>query len=213
MTQEETPQEPPRSSGLFRPFHWGRVPQYFLQGLIVLAPVTITALAVYWIVNKIDNILRPYLPMRGMGFVIIMVFVVLVGWVSSFLLMGRLISFFDRWVEKTPGVKFIYSSVRAFIEALAGSKKKFNKPVLVNVCAEEVWIVGFLTDEDLRDFNLGADTVSVYVPQAYNFAGQLYMVNRKRVRVIDRVPSGEAMRYAVTGGVINVEEPPPDKTP
>jgi uncharacterized membrane protein len=208
MNQEQTP----HPSKVFRPFHWGKVPHYFLQGLIVLAPVTITAVAFYWIVDKIDNILRPYLPMRGMGFVIIMVFVVLVGWVSSFLLMGRLISFFDRWVEKTPGVKFIYSSVRAFFEALAGSNKKFNKPVLVNVFADEVWIVGFLTDEDLRNFNLGADNVSVYVPQAYNFAGQLYMVNRNRVRVIDRVPSGEAMRYAVTGGVINAEEPPPDKT-
>jgi uncharacterized membrane protein len=199
-------------SKAFRLFHWGKVPHYFLQGLIVLAPITITVVALYWVFNKIDNILRPYLPMRGMGFVIILTCVVLIGWVSSFFLMGRLIDFFDRWLEKTPGIKFIYSSVRGFFEALAGNNKKFSKPVLVNVFAEEVWIVGFLTDEDLRIFNLGADYVSVYVPQAYNFAGQLYMVTRTRVRVIEQVPSGEAMKYAVTGGVIDMDEKPHNTT-
>jgi len=190
----------------YRPVLLKKVPHYFLQGLIVLAPITITAVTIYWVFTKIDNILRPYLNMPGVGFVIIMIFVVLVGWVSSFFLMGRLISVFDRWLEKTPGIKFLHSSVKGFFEALAGHNKKFDKPVLVNVFADEVWIVGFLTDEDLRNFNLGAEYVSVYVPQAYNFAGQLYMVDRKRVRLIEQVPSGEVMKYAVTGGVVEVDD-------
>ena len=195
-----------RSSKVFLPFLLGKVPHYFLQGLIVLAPITITAVTLYWVFHKIDNILRPYLNIPGVGFVIIMTFVVLIGWVSSFFLMGRLISVFDRWLEKTPGVKFLYSSVRGFFEALAGNNKKFSKAVLVNVFADEVWIVGFLTDEDLRNFNLGAEYVSVYVPQAYNFAGQLYIVDRKRVRLIEQVASGEAMKYAVTGGVVELDK-------
>ena len=83
--------------------------------------------------------------------------------------------------------------------------------VSVDFCRErqssiDGWIVGFLTDEDLRNFNLGAEFVSVYVPQAYNFAGQLYMGDRKRVRLIEQVPSGEAMKYAVTGGVVEVDK-------
>ena len=195
-----------RSSKVFLPFLLGKVPHYFLQGLIVLAPITITAVTIYWVFKKIDNILRPYFNTPGVGFVIIMTFVVLIGWVSSFFLMGRLISVFDRWLEKTPGVKFLYSSVRGFFEALAGNNKKFSKAVLVNVFADEVWIVGFLTDEDLRNFNLGAEYVSVYVPQAYNFAGQLYIVDRKRVRLIEQVASGEAMKSAVTGGVVELDK-------
>jgi hypothetical protein len=43
------------------------------------------------------------------------------------------------------------------------------------------------------------------VPQAYNFAGQLYVVPRTRVKKIDRIPSGDAMKYAVTGGVADLE--------
>ncbi len=193
------------------PFYWKKIHHYFLQGLIILAPITLTVIAIYWIFDKIDSILRPYINIPGIGFVIIIAFVVLIGWASSFFIMSRLISFFDKWLEKMPWVKFIYSSVRDFFEAFTGNKKKFNKAVLVSVFADEVWLVGFLTDEDLQKFNLGAEYVSVYVPQAYNFAGQLYMVNRKRVHLIKQVPSSEAMKYAVTGGVVDVDEESKDK--
>jgi uncharacterized membrane protein len=67
-----------------------------------------------------------------------------------------------------------------------------------------VWIVGFLTDEEMHKFELGSDKVAVYVPQAYNFAGQLYILPREKVKKIDRISSGEAMKYAVTGGVVDL---------
>jgi uncharacterized membrane protein len=113
---------------------------------------------------------------------------------------------FDHWLEKTPGIKFIYTSTRDFFEAFAGDKKRFNKAVLANVFAEEVWIVGFLTDEEMQKFEMGADKVAVYVPQAYNFAGQLYILPRNKVRKIDKISSGEAMKYAVTGGVVDLDD-------
>jgi uncharacterized membrane protein len=113
---------------------------------------------------------------------------------------------FDHWLEKTPGIKFIYTSTRDFFEAFAGDKKRFNKAVLANVFAEEVWIVGFLTDEEMQKFEMGADKVAVYVPQAYNFAGQLYILPRSKVRKIDKISSGEAMKYAVTGGVVDLDD-------
>lgn len=178
---------------------------YFIQGIIILAPIGITAYVLYWLFDKIDSILRPYLPIPGLGFVIILVFVVLVGWISSNFLMGSAITFFDHLIERTPGVKFIYSSTKDFFEAFAGDKKRFNKSVLANVFSEDVWIIGFLTDEEMEKFEMGVDKVAVYVPQAYNFAGQLYILPRNRVRKIDNITSGEAMKYAVTGGVVDLD--------
>ena len=178
---------------------------YFIQGIIILAPIGITAYVLYWLFDKIDSILRPYLPIPGLGFVIILVFVILVGWFSSNFLMGSAINFFDQLIERTPGVKFIYSSTKDFFEAFAGNKKRFNKSVLANVFSEDVWIIGFLTDEEMTKFEMGADKVAVYVPQAYNFAGQLYILPRSRVRKIDGITSGEAMKYAVTGGVVDLD--------
>jgi uncharacterized membrane protein len=179
--------------------------RYFIQGIIILAPIGITAYVLYWLFDNVDSILRPYVNIPGLGFAIILAFVILVGWVSSNFLMGSAISFFDQWMERTPVVKFIYSSTKDFFEAFAGDKKKFNRAVLANIFSEDVWIVGFLTDEEMQKFDLGADQVAVYVPQAYNFAGQLYILPREKVRKIERITSGEAMKYAVTGGVVDLD--------
>ena len=178
---------------------------YFIQGFIILAPIAITLYALYWLFDKVDRILRPYLDIPGLGFVIIVVFIILVGWISSTFLMTSFINFFDQWMERTPGIKFIYSSTKDFFESFAGHKKRFSKSVLANIFSSDVWIIGFLTDEEMEKFEMGSDKVAVYVPQAYNFAGQLYILPRERVRRIDGITSGEAMKYAVTGGVVDLD--------
>ena len=167
--------------------------RFFVQGLIILAPIGITAYVLYWLFDLVD------------GIVIIILFVILVGWVSSTFLMGSFISFFDQFMERTPGIKFIYTSTKDFFEAFAGDKRKFNIAVMASVFSEDVWIIGFLTDEEMQKFDMGADKVAVYVPQAYNFAGQLYILPRDKVKKIEHISSGEAMKYAVTGGVVDLD--------
>jgi uncharacterized membrane protein len=187
-----------------RRWHWKKVLQYFLQGLVILAPVGITIWAIVTIFQKIDSIIPIHIP--GLGFVIVIVFVIIVGYLSSFFIMGRLIDVFDYWLERAPGIKFIYSSVKDFFEAFAGDKKKFDKPVLVSIENNDVWRVGFLTQEDATDFGLPEGYVAVYVPQSYAFAGHLYFVPRSRIRSLEDINSGEAMKFAISGGVTKVEE-------
>lgn len=202
------------------PFRFKKVVQYFLQGLLIIAPLAITIYAIYWVVSTVDNWLPIFRePIKdaqgrvighevknyGLGFVVIISAIILIGYLSSFFIQSKLFNLFDRWLEKTPGIKFIYTSTRDFFEAFAGNKRKFNKAVLANVFSEEVWIVGFLTDEEMAKFDMGADKVAVYVPQAYNFAGQLYILPRDKVKKIEHITSGEAMKYAVTGGVVDLE--------
>lgn len=179
--------------------------RFFIQGLIILAPIGITAYALYWLFEKVDGILRPYVNIPGLGFLLIIIFVILFGWISSSFIMGGALSFFDQLMQRTPGIKFIYTSTKDFFEAFAGEKRKFNKAVLASVFAEEVWIVGFLTDDEMAKFDMGAEFVGVYVPQAYNFAGQLYILPRDKVKKIEHITSGEAMKYAVTGGVVDLD--------
>ena len=202
------------------PFRWKKVIQYFLQGLLIIAPLAITIYAIYWVISTVDswlpifreavrdaqgNVIRYEVKNYGLGFLIVIVAVVLIGYLSSFFIQSRLFNIFDHWLEKTPGIKFIYTSTRDFFEAFAGDKKRFSKAVLANVFAEDVWIIGFLTDEEMQKFELGADKVAVYVPQAYNFAGQLYILPRDKVKRIDKISSGESMKYAVTGGVVDLD--------
>ncbi len=195
MASQKTPDTP-----------FKKILRFFIQGLLILAPIGITAYALYWLFEMVDGILRPVFGIPGIGFIVIVAFVIFVGWISSNFLMGSIINFFDHWLERTPGIKFIYTSIKDFFEAFAGDKKKFTKAVLANVFANDVWIVGFLTDEEMQKFEFGADKVAVYVPQAYNFAGQLYILLREKVKHIQHISSGDAMKYAVTGGVVEMEE-------
>ncbi len=182
-----------------------RLIRYFVQGLIILAPIGITLYAMYWLFEQVDQILRPYLSVPGLGFVLIVLGVIVVGWISSIFLIGSFFNLLDQWLDRAPGIKFIYTSTKELFEAFAGDKRKFKTPVLASVFEPDVWVVGFLTDEEMQKFNMGNEHVAVYVPQAYNFAGQLYVLPRTRIKKIDRIPSGDAMKYAVTGGVAELE--------
>jgi uncharacterized membrane protein len=180
--------------------------RYFVQGVLVLAPISITVWLLYYLFEKVDGILRPYVNIPGLGFAIIIVFILLIGWISSTLVVTSILNLFDHWLERTPGVKFIYSSTKDFFRAFAGDKKKYEKEVLINVFSDDVWIIGILTDSEMDKYDMGAEHVSVYVPQAYNFAGQLYILPRNKVKKISHLTSGDAMKYAVTGGVVQIDD-------
>jgi len=182
--------------------------QYFLQGLLILAPVSITVYAFYEIFDKIDGILRPVINIPGIGFIIIIGFILLVGYFSSFFVMSRLLSVIDHLMEKTPGIKLVYSFIKDFFEAFAGNKKKFTKGVLANIDDKDVWRVGFLTQEDMSKFSM-MDYVAVYIPMAYSVAGQVYIIPRSRIKPITNISAAQSMKFAVSGGVTDVVEGSP----
>ena len=194
-----------------------RLLRYFFQGLLILAPIGITAFTLYWGFVTIDNLLPKdvipvehplnFLRYKGVGFVIVLVLVVLVGYLSSSFIVGRLIDMFDRILERTPFIKYIYSSVKDVFDAFVGEKKKFDHPVLVNVYGEDVWEMGFITQEDVRALGLEGH-LAVYVPHAYAITGKVFIVRREKVRSLTNVSAGEAMKFAVSGGVTNITELP-----
>ena len=107
-----------------------KVIQYFLQGLLVLGPVSITIYFIYVVFSNVDSILRPAINIPGLGFVIIIAFIIFVGYVSSFFVMGRLLSLIDKFLEKTPGIKLLYSFVRDFFEAFARHTNQDLSPII-----------------------------------------------------------------------------------
>lgn len=177
-----------------------RLIQYFLQGLLILGPVSITIYFIYEIFDKIDNILRPVINIPGIGFMMIICFIILTGYLSSFFVMGRILSVLDKFLERTPGVKLFYSFVRDFFEAFAGNKKKFTKSVLANVDDTDVWRIGFITQDDMSSFGM-ENYVAVYLPMAYSVAGNVYVVPKEKVKPITNISATQSMKFAVSGGV------------
>jgi uncharacterized membrane protein len=141
----------------------------------------------------------------GVGLILILSVIILIGYFSSFFITGRIISFMDKFMQKTPGLKHIYSTTRDFFEAFAGDKKKFTQNVLANVDDNDVWRLGFVTRDDMSDFGLN-DYVSVYIPMAYSVAGNVYVIPRARIKAITHISSAQTMKFAVSGGVTDIDE-------
>jgi uncharacterized membrane protein len=198
-----------------RGFQYRKLLQYFFQGLLILAPVAITMYSLFFIVSTIDAWLPIFrykdelgvtrVQNYGLGFVIIIAVVVGIGYVSSFFITGKIVSFLDRVLEKTPGLKHIYGTTKDFFEAFTGDKKKFTQNVLANVDDNDVWRMGFVTKDDMSDFGL-EEFVAVYIPMAYSVAGNVYIIPRSRVKPITNITSTQTMKFAVSGGVTDITE-------
>lgn len=174
------------------------VTKYFMQGLLFITPVAITIYVVYAIFVKVDGFFRFKTP--GIGFLVTMVIVLAVGFMASNLITSRLVGLVDRLFARLPLLKMIYTSVKDLIGAFVGDKKGFNTPVYVNIVpGSDVRVLGFVTDRELGKFGLDG-MVSVYLPQSYNFAGNLIIVPSSQVTQI-KADSGELMAFIVSGGI------------
>lgn len=203
-------------------FEYRKLLQYFLQGLLVLAPVLITFYVIFVVVTYIDNLI-PFFTVTnakgevkvqnyGLGFIVIILLILTIGYFSYFFITNRIILFFDRLMQRLPGLKHIYSTTRDFFEAFAGDKKKFTQNVLVNIDENDIWRLGFVTKDDMNEFGF-QDHVAVYVPSAYSVAGNVVIVPKHRVKYIPNINSTQFMKFAVSGGITNVLEEEKDKKP
>lgn len=175
-----------------------RLSQYFLRGLLFLVPLVVTLYVIYWVFKKIDRILS--LPVPGMGFVVTIVFITLVGFGASNFLTRNLVHLVDRIFARLPLVKMIYTAIKDLVNAFVGDKKSFNRPVQVVIDRESnLRVIGFATRESLDSIGI-KDSMAVYLPQSYNFAGNLIIVDREQVIPMSADP-GEVMKLIVSGGV------------
>lgn len=178
----------------------------FLQGLLILCPVAITAYIIYLVFDGIDTII-PNLPFRGIGFIIVVSVVTLVGYLGTRLFLGRMmIEAFDHLLEHVPGIKYLYSSLKDIMDSFVGDKKRFNRPVWVCVNLNpEIWRIGFLTQKEMAHLGM-KDKVAVYLPHSYAISGWVIVVEKKLVKPVTKMNAAEAMKFAVSGGVATMDE-------
>ena len=175
-----------------------RISQYFLQGLLFLVPLVVTVYVIYWVFIRIDGVLN--LPVPGLGFIVTIIFITLVGFGASNFLTRNLVHLVDKVFARLPLVKMIYTAIKDLVNAFVGDKKSFNRPVQVVIDRESnLRVIGFATRDSLDSIGI-QDSVAVYLPQSYNFAGNLIIVDREQIIPVSADP-GEVMKLIVSGGV------------
>lgn len=187
-----------------------RLTRYLFEGLIVMAPIAVTLYVCYklfvWIDKPLGDEIHRFtgINIPGVGFVVTIVLaaavLTFVGFLSSRVLTRHLLEFLDRQFARLPMLKILHSSVKDFVGAFVGDKKRFEQPVLVNLLpGSDVRLVGFVTRQSMARWGLESH-LAVYTPAAFNFGGNLLIVPRERVHPLD-APSADAMAFVVSGGI------------
>ena len=172
----------------------------FAQGLLVLAPVAITAWIVWVSVTTLDRWLDTRIP--GLGILIAAAGITLIGYLTGNVVGNKLLSWLEAGLQRVPLVRILYNSLRDLFGAFVGQKRKFDKPVAVEMNQHGLKVLGFLTSERFEDPQL-AGHVSVYLPESYNFAGNLIVVPKERVHPLD-ADGAEFMAFIMSGGVTDM---------
>jgi uncharacterized membrane protein len=173
---------------------------YFLKGLLVVLPFAVTFSIIKSIVVWLDAMFDVGIP--AVGFIIAIISIILLGWIGSSIFTQPLLSFIDDVLSRIPFVKIIYTSVKDFMEAFVGDKKKFNNPVLIRM-NEGIYKPGFITQDDLSKLSLPGK-VAVYCPHSYAFSGNVFFVDIDRVQSIDG-NSTDLMKFIISGGVTHID--------
>jgi uncharacterized membrane protein len=184
---------------------------HFVQGIVVIAPLGITVFLLYKIFDFIQTsfhflgvIVHPLLdPFIVVTAIILIIY--LVGVVSSIIIFTPVYHRIEKNVEKVPFVRGVYSSVKDMMTAFVGSKRKFNRPVLVTLDkANNIRQMGFITEENLSSMSIGMEYTAVYLPFSYGFSGKLLIVPKDSIIPLDATGT-EAMKFIVSGGVTHVD--------
>ena len=175
-----------------------RILKYFLRGLLVFVPVGLTVFIIVYVFTSLDKLFPIAFP--GMGFLVTVCGIFLIGLFASNFVGKKLFGLLDKILTNVPLIKMLYSAIRDLVEAFAGEKKKFDKPVLVTLgTSSYAKIIGFMTRENLENLGL-KDHVAVYLPQSYNFAGNVLIFPKEAVTPLN-IESSEVMTFIVSGGV------------
>ena len=178
-----------------------RLLNYFVQGLLLLAPLAITVFVCWKTFTTIDGWLG--LPIRGAGFLVTIALITVFGFLAGGFLTRRFVGLLEQLMQRLPLVRLLYSSTKDLLNAVVGDKRRFDKPVIVELMpGSNAQAFGFVTQESLDHLGLPGH-LAVYFPQSYNFAGSLVVFPAAQVRRLS-AESSAVMAFIVSGGVTDV---------
>lgn len=196
-----------------------------LAGIFVALPITVTVLLLMWLVKTLgapvtdlifipifNNLNSDFLDtafgkgvMNTISALIVVVFITLIGYLSTFFL-GRLaINLSEAIIGKIPFANTIYKTVKQIVDTFSRQKKAvFQAAVLIEFPREGVYSVGFLTGEGRGELSekAGEELLNVFVPTTPNpTSGFLMLLKKEQVVTLDMSVS-DAMKFIVSFGAV-----------
>lgn len=161
-----------------------RLRNYFLTGVIIVGPVTLTIYIIWWFINITDTWLKPFVPrmylpetylpfaVPGIGLLFGIIFLTLIGALAANLLGRSLISFGEMMLDRMPVVRNVYRALKQFFESMistVGAQQGFEKVGLIEFPSKGLWSLVFVTGETKGEISLTQpggedDLLTVFMP-------------------------------------------------
>lgn len=178
----------------------------FIKGLLFALPLVITFGLIYWLFATAENLLKiplqAVLPeggyVTGMGVVSAAAIIFCIGLLVEAYLIQHVFSWLEKFVERIPLVKTLYSSAKDLMYFFAGNQQQQLNRV-VSVAFDGVHLIGFVTSENA---SLGGEEelLTVYLPMSYQVGGYMVCIPKARCTFLD-IPVQKAMQMVLTANV------------
>ncbi len=188
-----------------------RLRRYYVAGILVLAPTALTLWVVWNLFKFFDDILGRELralgiSVVGLGFVLLNLVIVLLGFAAANFLGKRVFSLWDRLMHRVPLINKIYATLRQIGEMLLGSGRSgaFGRVALVEFPSAGTWGIGFVTSTAAGEAGtkMGRRVCSLFIPSAVNpTTGFLLVVPEEKVTYLEMTPE-QAMKMIVSAGAL-----------
>lgn len=200
----------------------GKLRNYFLAGILVTAPISITIYVTWGFLKFLDRRITPLIPevynpntylpvdIPGLGLIVAVLFFILVGW-STRNFFGRLLVRISEYiVERVPVINTIYGAIKQIFETVMASKSDaFKDVVMFEYPRKGIWVVGFVTGVTKGEVQNLTDneTVNVFLPTTPNpTSGFLLFIPKKDLTYM-QMSVEEGIKMIVSGGIITPSAP------
>ena len=143
------------------PFHRSfvqRLRSWFFTGLVVFGPIAVTAYIAWWVIDTIDNWVRPWLPntlspdaylpfhVPGFGVLIAIVGLTLLGFLTANFVGRSLVRFGEAMLDRTPLIRGVYKGLKQVFETIfTQSGSQFRKVGLIEFPVKGSWSIVFIS--------------------------------------------------------------------
>jgi uncharacterized membrane protein len=214
------PDAPPEPAKAGR-FHHGvisRVRNYFLTGLILVAPAYITVSLTWWFINWVDDLVRPFIPIvyrpetylpvkiPGLGLIIVFVTLTLFGFLTANFVGRKLVEVGENILNRMPVVRPIYNSLKQIFQTLfAKGGSSFRRVGLVEFPSPGMWSLVFLSNSASAEIAArlpDTEHIAAFMPCTPNpTTGFFFYVARRDIIDLD-ISVEAAMTLLMSAGMV-----------
>jgi uncharacterized membrane protein len=199
-----------------------RLRSWFFTGLVVFGPVAVTAYIAWFLVNTVDNWVKPWLPQSlspdaylplhvpGVGVVIGVAGLTLLGFLTANIIGRTVVGFSEAMLDRTPVVRGVYKGLKQVFETIfSQSGSQFRKVGLVEFPVKGSWSIVFLSSDPgpVLSGVLPGDKpmVSVFMPCTPNpTTGFFFYIAAEDVIELP-ISADEAAKLIMSAGLIQPE--------